>query len=200
MRRFAGVIMLSAWLALAASPADATIIEILPADQSAQLGDPVAVDIVVDTQGVSLIGAFDFIVGFDDSILSVLDVEFGNGLGGPFDSLQDAFDLGSGMLNLAELSFVFDLSPLQSGAFTLATITFDTVGVGISAIDLSPNILGYLGGDGLIGDDLGFPIDATVVAGQVTVTDNVVPVSEPPLLLLLASGLGLLIAHRKVSV
>jgi len=75
------------------------------------------------------LGSFDFDLGFDDSVLSFADVQFGTFLGGPADSLQSEGAAG-GVVDLAEVSLVFPnvlLQDLQPDAFILATVLFDVL-------------------------------------------------------------------------
>jgi hypothetical protein len=57
-------------------------------------------------------------------------------------------------LNLFELSLdlASDLDTLQSGSFTLATLTFDTMAQGTSILNINVNALGDANGDSLVVD------------------------------------------------
>lgn len=166
-------------LACVSPLSQALVIGFAPSNQSVSLGDSVAVNLVIsDFAPDESLGDFDLDVSFDDSILSLASVSFGDQLGF---SAQSYSDLGGGLLNLNELSWedVATLA-LQEDAFTLATLTFNTLAVGIS--DLSVDNIWALG------DQYGLWLDTDVLGGQIEVTERV-GVPEPATMLLLGSGL-----------
>ena len=173
-------------LAVAASNASAVVISLVPDSAIVSVGASFDVAVTISGLGTNVapsLGTFDLDVLFDSALLSPTGVVYGTELDqGIFGSLVLGFgDLGGGVFNIAELSFedpgVLDAS--QPGAFTLATITFDSLAAGTAILDL----LIFAIGDSL-GDPL--PVDAQVLA-----TVNLVPelVPEPVTLLLLAAGL-----------
>lgn len=178
-------------LSLCSAFVNATPIEFVPSDQTVGLGSQVSVDIVVTPDDGALISAFDFIVSYDSSILSFSSVVFGGLLGGDiFASLQfDELIPGDGMLNLSELSFLFDseLDELQNtSSFVLATIFFGTLDAGTSLLGLSFGDSGFL-----VGAQFS-PLAAELGTGSITV----VSVPEPPTWLLFIAGLLAVSFHR----
>ncbi len=89
-------------------------------------------------------------------------------------------DLGFGVINLAELSWLWDLSS-QPDAFTLATISFDAIALGSTALEFSGVNLG----------DGERVLEATLGTGKVTAT----PIPSP--LILLGSGLMGIVGFRR---
>lgn len=190
-------LMLAAVLGFNAGPATATAVlptlEILPAAQDVQLGDSVEVAITISYLGDFMapsLGVFDIDFVFDASVLSLSSVAFGDPVLG--DQL-DLFGFGSialatpsdpaGSVNLFELSFDLpeDLIDLQAASFTLATLSFDAVGLGSSNLTLGVISLG---------DQDGAPLFFEAIDGAV----NVVPVPEPGAALLF--GAGMLVVSR----
>jgi len=173
-----------------AAPATAITIEFIPPSQSVSVGSTTTMDLVIsglrDREAPSL-GVFDLDVGFDSSILNFSGATFGNQL--------DLFGLGSlqgviagvGTVNLFELSFDLadGLDDLQAGSFLLATLSFEALASGSSALSLSINALG---------DSLGDPLEAEVIGGTIRSVGNVSAVPEPASLPLIGIGVLSMIA------
>jgi hypothetical protein len=179
-----GVILIM-FLLFSVATASAMTIGFDPSSQSPDVGQTAVVDLVISGLGdyaPDSISTFDLDVGFDSAILGFDSVVFGDPLLGDqldlfgIGSLTLYYDNGAGSVNLFELSFddPSDLDNLQAGSFTLATLTFDTLAVGFSALEITINTLGDSGGD---------PLSADLESGSIS------PVPAPATILLLASGL-----------
>ena len=185
------LLTLGLFLLLHESFAHAISLGFVPSSQNVVVRNPLDVSIVISglvDKGAPSVGTFDLDVLFNPLILDFSSVIFGNQL--------DLFGLGSitkvtpggGRVNLFELSLDLpgDLNNLQTGSFTLATITFDALTGGTSPLTLSVNALGDAGGN---------PLAADVSGGSVTA------IPEPSTLLFLGSGLvGLLMFRKKLLV
>ena len=156
-----------------------------PSTSTVGIGDQIGLDINVSGLEDVDLGALDLNLNYKDTFLSFDSYVLGDGLGVIPDDADDwsLGDLGGGVINLAELSYVDDLS-FQLDSFTLATLTFEGAGVGVSPLSFS---------DVDLDDDWGDAIDVSLETGSV----NVVPV--PAAAWLFGSGLiGLLGFRRKV--
>ncbi len=133
-------------------------------------GDNFDVDVVIsdlpfdDFLGAqTLVGAFDITVGFDSSIIASTGVSFSDALGDdPLDVVNgSAGDNVAGTVDAFSISLLFDLSPFQTTpSFSLATLSFQALSIGTTPLDFL-NII--------ISDDLGGPIGAQGVSGDVSV-------------------------------
>lgn len=156
-----------------------------PSSSSINVGDSIDIGIVVSglEAGVDL-GAFDISINYDSTILGFNTYTLGNGLGdvaaGDADNLSSGDD-GAGNINLAELSYLWDLSS-QPDSFTLATISFSGIGAGTSPL-LFSNVT--------LSDYWGYPLTATTENGSVSIiASSTAPVPEPATMLLMATGLA----------
>jgi hypothetical protein len=127
----------------------------------------VALDISGLTPGTTALSTFDVNVGFNSSVVNFASAAYGDPILGDqlnFNGLAfQATAPGVGTTELFELS-LDDPSTLlssQPASFTLATLTFDAVGTGTSALGLSVHALG---------DQNGNSLSATLQNGSITVT------------------------------
>jgi hypothetical protein len=177
------------------------IFSLEPADQDAAPTDVVSVDLVASALPADGIGAFDVDITYDPGALSFLGYTLGSTLGGvglcgdPTDAWDCSFgDLGGGVVNLAELSFLatVDLLALQGGGpIVLATLDFmvDVLAPGDSTL---LGIFGWSISSGEADELLG----STVFAGA-AIHNPDASVPEPTTLTLF--GLGLLLLRRRVK-
>jgi hypothetical protein len=160
------------------------------------ISDPIDVDIVISDLGeFDDLAAFDLDVGYDDTILAYSGYTLGSDLGSPLDSVDASSGyigdgLGNGVINLAEVSFLWDFSS-QPDSFTLATVSFVGDMEGSSSLAFSNVIL-----SDPLGLSLGVP---SLGDGSITVeSGQVAPVPEPATILLMISGLfGMGVFGRK---
>ena len=185
-----GAFALSGALA-GARPALALTISLAPSAATLPLvGDTVSVDVVAS--GVPVppsLGAFDLDLTFDPAVLAPVGVAFGAALGdpGPFEAIVSS-GVAAGVIDLSEVSLLDQafLDALQAGgSFVLATVTFQGVGIGESAVGLAQADL-FDGGGDPIGVDSILPSTITVLP-------------EPATAALLAAGLAALAAARPRS-
>jgi hypothetical protein len=181
-------VMLYAWAASAAlllSTANATTMSLDPAAQTVGEGSLLQVNLTiagVNNGTTPALGAWDVTVSADPSLLTFSSATFGTnlnvlGLG----DIQSVSSPATGSTELYEISLdsAADLTSHQATNFTLATLYFNTIGTGTSALNIGINSLS---------DANGSALTASVVPGSVTIN----PVPLPSSVWLLASALAAL--------
>jgi len=172
-----------------------------PVSQTVPVGESVSVDLVIsglgDGESPSL-GGFDLFIEYDPAILALSDVSFGDPtLGDQLDvsgwgSLYDYSSYSSDVEYLFGLSYNLaeDLINLQAPSFVLATLTFDTLSVGISPLEIVDPDPPFFASR--LADENGNCLSFDSQSGNI----SAVPV--PTTLILLGSGLsGVWILRRK---
>lgn len=182
------IILLVAFLMLTfynATTSQAVTLSFEPDFQDVFVGNQAIVDLVISGLGDGVapsLSVFDLNIGFNSAILAFDSVTFGSYLGDPdpfsFETSLGFTDDGTGTVNIWEVSSLSALDDIQSSSFTLATLTFDTIALGTSFLNISSvNALGDANANPLTDDLL-------IISGEINV------VSEPVTLFLLGSGLA----------
>jgi hypothetical protein len=159
------------------------VLDVVPATQVVLCCGPTEVALQISGLGSGVaLGVFDINLSFDPAILAFKGATFGDPILGEQLDVDSLGTLsfatpGAGTVELFDLSFDLtpDLVALQAPAFTLATLSFNTLGIGTSPLGLTVNALG---------DANGNSVTAQLVNGEVLVTP------EPAISLLVACGLA----------
>jgi hypothetical protein len=160
--------------------AHAITLSLIPASSSVTVGTPVDLQLRISGLGdgtAPSLGAYDFTLGFDPSILGFSPFSFGDPvLGDQLDFLGSGtvtlFDGATpGQLTVFELSMasVADLDSLQAPEFALATVSFNTLAIGTSGLEFLSSAFT---------DSVGGPLQVELGRGSVEVTDSGTPVPE----------------------
>jgi hypothetical protein len=191
----------------AVTPADAATIAIVPADQTAAVGDPVNVDVVLSglTAGET-VGGYSFELSYDDSILGapqsfVVDPDGAMGVASL--DLSGGFTVGGSPLDVFVLADIAldepSLKALQAVGFVLARVSFMALAEGLTSLSLAPSPAfgAFLSDfDGLN------EVAANAANGRVCVDNaggDCRTVPEPATLALLGAGLGVLAVRRRLA-
>lgn len=171
-----------------------------PASQSVAIGNQAIVDIVITGLGngaaPALAGFNGLLVAFDQTILQPASVSFTSRLGDPTDPAQtlllfDLFYPGSVLLDgfsFLSSDALYAAQANPNSQFSILAITFDTIGTGISGLNLT-----Y----GALSDESGDPLNPLIQNGSITVTSSTPTVPEPGTWVLLTTVLGIGFVKRR---
>ncbi|HPF58612.1 MAG TPA: PEP-CTERM sorting domain-containing protein [Candidatus Competibacteraceae bacterium] len=179
------------------------MIQIVPASPTITVGTTFTLDLVISglgNQAPDSLSTFDLDVTFDNTLLGIETTDSDGDF--VIDSIildpsgqLDLFGFGPfgkyagliipGLLNVFELSsdWPSDLDSLQSDQFTLASITFNALTVGVSTFEITVNSLGDALGDSLE------PMLQQPIRTDITVQRGSPTIPEPSSGLLIIAGL-----------
>ena len=140
-RFFHSLVAALALATLYQTPAVAGVsLSLQPVAQTVNLGDQVMVNVVISGLDAAsqIVSTFDLNVNYNPGILNAIGVSFGALLGDPDLLEADAGKVLStpGVVDFWELSYLSDadLAALQPDSFTLATLSFQAVGLGTTTL------------------------------------------------------------------
>ncbi len=170
---------------------------LVPSSTTVTTGQAFSVDVVVAGLGAGqAVGAFDFDVTFDASVLSASGVAFGSALGVDGVDLFGSALLSAGRIDFAAVSLLaeVDLLAAQTGPFSIATLSFAAMAPGLSDIRFDLATFPGL----LLGDAFGNTLAATVGSETaITVTPGTAAIPEPGALALVLLALGVMAVPRR---
>lgn len=177
--------MFAASLLLSSQVFAIPMLNFTPASQTVNLGDQATVNVGLSGLSNEYVGAFDFNVSWDSSLLSLDSSSFDIFLDGPGDSISGVDSSTAGTVNMFEVSLGALINQDGSSDINLFSLTFNTLGLGTSALSFSAGIDPFFD---FLGDDLGFALPTDISGGSIEIVDA----PEPGVIWLLSAGLILL--------
>ncbi|UDF34497.1 UNVERIFIED_ORG: cohesin domain-containing protein [Shinella sp. XGS7] len=172
--------------------AQASVVSLSPSSQSVLLGQSFTVDLNISGLSSSeIVSTFDLNIYFAPGVLSGTSFTLGSGLGGAWDASlsvvqSDNFDLFAFSLEYDPLRSMQDnddaLAALQAdGGFTLATLSFDATGLGVSQLSFGsgPNERDVVGRDAEFLRNISFQGACVAVNAQTGGNNSCATVPEP---------------------
>jgi hypothetical protein len=174
-----------------AHTARAITIGFSPSDSTFEVGDVFDVDVFVSgLPPEQVVSGYDLGIGFDDEVIALTSVTFGEQLGSPTapvlpGSIGGSFVLPGGTLNVFQTSLLFDfeLLGLQTESVNLFTIQFEALTPGTSSLSF------LRGTDDIKGVESDEPFVPSILAVDEVSSGNVNVVPEPSTLSLLVLGI-----------
>ena len=105
---------------------------------TADVGADIVVDVTVSNLATERVGAYDFRITWNSTVLRLADVDFGSGLDGPANSFQQVDSDTTSSLVLAEASL--DTLATQTDSVLLATLTFEALENGESPFQVEGSL------------------------------------------------------------
>ena len=141
------------------------LVSVVPSSQTVSTpGQTVLVDLTISGLGrPPAVGTFDLDLSFLPSVLAPVDVVFGPFLGDEIlGEVLNVFTFSPGIVDLAAVSLLpeLDLNALQPVDFLLATVSFTTVGAGITPLAFTQVLVDDAFGEKLVTDAQGGSINA----------------------------------------
>jgi hypothetical protein len=190
--------------------AQAVSLRFTPESQTVNLGDnavKVKVEIfelAVPGQYDNDLGGYNFRFEFDPNILRFAKVDFGDQLSNSlFPSIKDVQPLSSSLIDIFEVSLLtpdelIDLP--QANNFTLATLTFNAIGLGTSDLRFQTFPLYLADANGIdLSDGNGNTLIPTLSDASVTVIQQVTTVPEPSNMLVSMGALTTLFVMQQLK-
>lgn len=174
----------------------AAIVSVTPTPIIVEVGDTFSIEVMVDADDP--VGGFDLDITFDNTVITWSVFSFTDAATNSFDNEFGGF--GTISANLLNVSLVGDPigNNLATLPFQLASVSFNAVALGVSTINLPYVDLSDELGDALLGKQVAGGIVCVVQDKRAfNPQDCVVPVPEPGLMALLATGLATAAVRRR---
>jgi len=169
--------------------AQASILSFDPVTQSIDAGNTAFVNVSISDLGADIVSAYDLSVSFDSAILGFSSIDINEVPFGFLPLTGSSSTSRELSFNLASFEPDFILDGLQGDSLLLATLGFNTLGAGTSALNFS-----FVDVTGAAFS----PLSPTTETGSITVNSRAAP--EPSAMILFAmSVVGFFAANKRKS-